>query len=51
VRRPILPLDRVLAAGSARISATKVLDGDGIRMASDHRPLRAEVEVDPEGRD
>jgi len=43
VRRPILPLDRVLAAGGARVLETRVLDGPGIRMASDHRPLRASV--------
>lgn len=47
VRRPILPLDRVLAAGGARVRSARVLDGDGIRIASDHRPLAAEIEVRP----
>lgn len=45
VRRPVLPLDRFLAAGGARVLHARALDGDGIRMASDHRPLEAEVEV------
>ncbi|AHM02995.1 hypothetical protein roselon_00555 [Roseibacterium elongatum DSM 19469] len=45
VRRPILPLDRVLAGGGARVVAAQVLDGAGIRMASDHRPLHARIEV------
>ena len=40
---PVLPLDRVLAGGGARVEATEVLDGPGIRMASDHRPLAAQV--------
>lgn len=43
VRRPLLPLDRVLAAGAARVVSTRVLDGAGIRNASDHRPLAARV--------
>lgn len=43
VRRPVLPLDRVLAAGGARVLEVQVLDGAGIRLASDHRPLRARV--------
>jgi endonuclease/exonuclease/phosphatase family metal-dependent hydrolase len=45
VRRPLLPLDRFLGAGGARVLQAQVLDGAGIRMASDHRPLRAEIEV------
>lgn len=49
VRRPFLPLDRVLAAGGARVLRADVLDGKGIRMASDHRPLRAEVAVAQRG--
>jgi endonuclease/exonuclease/phosphatase family metal-dependent hydrolase len=49
VRRPVLPLDRFLAAGGARVLHAKALDGEGIRMASDHRPLRAEVEVSTPG--
>jgi endonuclease/exonuclease/phosphatase family metal-dependent hydrolase len=43
VRRPLLPLDRVLVTPPARVVAAQVLDGPGIRMASDHRPLRAEI--------
>ena len=46
VRRPLLPLDRVLAAGGARVLDARALDGKGIRMASDHRPLRAEIAVE-----
>lgn len=46
VKRPLLPLDRVLAAGGARVLEARVLDGAGIRMASDHRPLAARIEVD-----
>ena len=45
VRRPLLPLDRVLAAGGARVVGARVLDGEGIRLASDHRPLIAEIAV------
>lgn len=45
VRRPLLPLDRVLGSGGARIVTARALDGDGIRMASDHRPLKADVEL------
>ena len=43
VGRPLLPLDRVLVTPPARVAAARVLDGPGIRMASDHRPLAAEV--------
>ncbi|MCL3883232.1 endonuclease/exonuclease/phosphatase family protein [Marivita sp. GX14005] len=45
VRWPVLPLDRVLGAGGARVRETRVLDGTGIRIASDHRPLAAVVEL------
>lgn len=41
--QPLLPLDRVLATSPATVTSTKVLDGSGIREASDHRPLYAEV--------
>jgi len=44
-RWPVLPLDRVLVTPPARVRRTEVLDGDGIRIASDHRPVRAEVMV------
>ncbi|RYH07956.1 endonuclease/exonuclease/phosphatase family protein [Tropicimonas sp. IMCC6043] len=47
VQRPFLPLDRVLAAGGARVLHAQALDGPGIRLASDHRPLAAEIEVPP----
>lgn len=43
VGRPLLPLDRVLATAPAMVQHTRVLDSAGIRMASDHRPIRAEV--------
>lgn len=43
ISRPFLPLDRVLATAPAKVSTTRVLDGPGIRIASDHRPLFAEV--------
>jgi len=45
VRRPILPLDRFLAGQGARIDRTEVLDGPGIRIASDHRPLAARISL------
>jgi len=47
VRRPVLPLDRFLAAGGARVVRVKALDGAGIRIASDHRPLAADIEITP----
>jgi endonuclease/exonuclease/phosphatase family metal-dependent hydrolase len=47
VRRPTLPLDRFLAAGGARVVRARALDGDGIRVASDHRPLAADIEITP----
>ena len=43
ISRPILPLDRILATEPARVATTRVLDGPGIRIASDHRPLSAEI--------
>ena len=46
-KRPLLPLDRVLASGGARVETARVLDGPGIRMASDHRPLAADVVIAP----
>lgn len=45
INRPFLPLDRALAVAPARIVETQVLDGPGIRMASDHRPLAAQVSL------
>ncbi|MFK7793562.1 MAG: endonuclease/exonuclease/phosphatase family protein [Devosiaceae bacterium] len=43
INRPVLPLDRVLVTPPAKVVATRVLDGPGIRMASDHRPLAAQI--------
>jgi len=43
IRRPFLPLDRILTCPLARVSDTEVLDGPGIRMASDHRPLLGHI--------
>ncbi len=45
VRRPCLPLDRILATPPARVRAARVLDGPLTVAASDHRPLAAEVEL------
>lgn len=45
VGRPMLPLDRVLTTAPGRVSSLRVLDGPGIRMASDHRPLAAEIDL------
>jgi len=43
--RPFLPLDRVLSAPGC-VRALEVLDGPGIRAASDHRPVRARVRLE-----
>lgn len=43
IRWPMLALDRVMTTAPARVSRLRVLDGKGIRMASDHRPLVAEI--------
>ncbi|MGZ9811647.1 endonuclease/exonuclease/phosphatase family protein [Pseudoroseicyclus sp. H15] len=43
VRRPILPLDRILCDVPGAVSGLEVLDGPGIRAASDHRPIRARI--------
>ncbi len=43
IRRPFLPLDRALATAPARILEAHAIDGPGIRMASDHRPLAARI--------
>jgi endonuclease/exonuclease/phosphatase family metal-dependent hydrolase len=45
ISRPVLPLDRVLATEPAQVRSTSVLDGPGIRIASDHRPLFAQVDL------
>lgn len=46
VRRPFLPLDRVLVTPPAKVAAAHALDGAGIRAASDHRPVHAEIALD-----
>lgn len=45
VRRPFLPLDRVLASAPAKVETVEVLDGPAIRMTSDHRPIWASVKL------
>ncbi|MGB3408813.1 MAG: endonuclease/exonuclease/phosphatase family protein [Jannaschia sp.] len=45
VRRPILPLDRILTTAPGRVLEARVLDGPGIRTASDHRPLCARIGI------
>lgn len=47
IRRPWLPLDRVLTNRPGRVEDLRVLDGPGIRMASDHRPLWVRVRLGP----
>lgn len=42
--RPVLPLDRILSAPGT-VDRLEVLDGPGIRAASDHRPVRARVRL------
>ncbi len=49
MKRPLLPLDRALAIAPARVVETAVLDGPGIRMASDHRPLVARIDLGAHG--
>ena len=43
VRRPLLPLDRILTTAPGRVVEARTLDGEGIRAASDHRPICARV--------
>lgn len=45
IRRPFLPLDRILATAPAKVVRTQVLDSAGIRIASDHRPIRSEISL------
>ena len=45
VGHPVLPLDRILVNASGRITDFTVLDGAGIRAASDHRPIRGQVSI------
>lgn len=43
VKRPFLPLDRILTTAPGKVDAMRALDGPGIRVASDHRPVAAKV--------
>ena len=43
VSRPLLSLDRILCDVPNAVRRLEVLDGPGIRTASDHRPVRAEL--------
>lgn len=45
IRRPLLALDRVLTTAPGHVEKVEVLDGPGIRMTSDHRPLLAHIRV------
>jgi endonuclease/exonuclease/phosphatase family metal-dependent hydrolase len=45
VARPLLPLDRIMTTPPGRVTQLRVLDGPGIRAASDHRPLSARVAI------
>lgn len=47
VARPVLPLDRVLTTAHGSVERVEVLDGPGIRLASDHRPIWARLELGP----
>jgi endonuclease/exonuclease/phosphatase family metal-dependent hydrolase len=42
-RFPLLPLDRILTSDPGHVEGLRVLDGPGIRAASDHRPIVARV--------
>ena len=45
VGRPFLPLDRILTTAPGRVEDMRALDGPGIRAASDHRPVAANVRL------
>ncbi|MEE4238035.1 MAG: endonuclease/exonuclease/phosphatase family protein, partial [Anderseniella sp.] len=45
VKRPFLPLDRILTTPPGRVEGMRALDGPGIRIASDHRPVAARVSL------
>jgi endonuclease/exonuclease/phosphatase family metal-dependent hydrolase len=47
-RAPILPLDRILCDGASRLTAVCALNGPLARTASDHRPLRATLTLQPD---
>jgi endonuclease/exonuclease/phosphatase family metal-dependent hydrolase len=46
--RPLLPLDRILAEGAAKLNDVATLASPLTRLASDHLPLRAVVEFEEE---
>ncbi len=46
---PFLPLDRILCDRPGAVREASVLDGPGIREASDHRPLRGTIRLPPPG--
>lgn len=45
VSRPFLPLDRIMTTAPGQVLDMTVLDGPGIRMTSDHRPVSAHVRL------
>ena len=49
VTRPFLPLDRIMTTSPGRVEEMAVLDGPGIRMTSDHRPVAARVTLGAAG--
>lgn len=46
INRPLLPLDRVLTTGTAKVTSAEALDGPAIRATSDHRPLAARIKFE-----
>ncbi len=44
---PLLPLDRIMTSAPGDVRNMRVLDGPGIRIASDHRPVTAQVRLGP----
>lgn len=47
---PFLRLDRVFVGPKVRVLGCDVLDGPLVRLASDHRPIVLEIEVEPGAR-
>jgi len=44
-KRPFLPLDRILTDKTGAVTGAKAMTGPGLRMASDHLPLRGRVAI------
>lgn len=44
---PVLPLDRIMTSPPGSVRNMQVLYGPGIRIASDHRPVTAQVRLGP----